>query len=128
MLKFVNVLDTYSFIKFARGILLIPDKIELMIPSSVISDLAYFAFMRRMEVDLILSDLKKSFEFESLDENIFYNQYYIKTQLEFPTKKVRDNYLLPFALAIEHDAKIYTSEYMKDRLIEIYDEMDIVTT
>ena len=116
MLTFYNSLDTYSFIKFASGLLLIPDKIELLISSSIISDLAYLAFMRRMEVDLILSDLKNNFEFKTLNENIFYNQYYIKTQLEFPTRKVRDNYILPFALALEYDAKIYTSDYMRKRL------------
>jgi hypothetical protein len=64
MLTFYNSLDTYSFIKFASGLLLIPDKIELLISSSIISDLAYLAFMRRMEVDLILSDLKNNFEFK----------------------------------------------------------------
>ena len=72
MLTFYNSLDTYSFIKFASGLLLIPDKIELLISSSIISDLAYLAFMRRMEVDLILSDLKNNFEFKTLNENIFY--------------------------------------------------------
>lgn len=128
MFPIVNVLDTYSFIKLATGKISIPDKIEILIPSSVLSDLAYFSYMRRKEVDLILFDLKKVFQFQSLDENIFYNQYYIKTQIEFPTKKIRDNYILPFALAIEHKAKIYTSKYMKDRLYEIGDEMDIVTT
>lgn len=127
MFKIINALDTYSFIKLATGKLLIPDKIELLISSSIISDLAYFAFMRRKDVESILIDLRNTFDFESLDENIFYNQYYIKTQLETPTKKVRDNYILHFALAIQHNAKIYTSNYMKKRLFAVGEDMDIVT-
>lgn len=125
--KYIYVLDGYSFLKFYNGTLEINGSPEILLPSSIISDILYASFLRKKEVDFLYDKFISNYSFQEMNSQIFYHQYYIKTKLEIPTKKIRDNFILPFALGIYANAKVFTSSYMDDKFYNI-PEIDSVFT